>query len=163
MSGLGRLGESCMRVLLTRPRATLAVLLAILRDDWDRLDALLRRRTPEAGSFVSLVRSCDVHPWVHARLEEHDRLGFLGPDASDRLESLRAKCRTDNLLLLARLEVTLRVFALTKVGEYRDSLLALDDDLAAGRLDEQVYEQKRRALEKHYGRYIEWDEKRLGE
>ena len=89
-----------------------------------------------------------------------DRSAFFPSDGRPKISySLTSPAK----LLLARLEETLRVFALTKVGEYRDSLLALDDDLAAGRLDEQVYEQKRRALEKHYGRYIEWDEKRLGE
>jgi predicted ArsR family transcriptional regulator len=63
-------------------------------------------------------------------------------------------------LLIGRIVEALRLYAMTKANEYRESLLALDDDLSAGRLDEQVYEQQREALEKQYFEFLDWEKER---
>lgn len=63
-------------------------------------------------------------------------------------------------ILLGRVEEALRLYAVMMANEFRESLLVLDDDLSAGRLDEQVYEQRRESLEKQYARYIEWERER---
>jgi predicted ArsR family transcriptional regulator len=63
-------------------------------------------------------------------------------------------------LLIGRIEESLRVYALTMANEYRECLLTLDDDLSAGRLDEQVYEKRRKSLEKQYAKYLAWDRER---
>ncbi len=63
-------------------------------------------------------------------------------------------------LLLGRIEESLRLYAMTKANEYRESLLVLDDDLSAGRLDEQVYEQRRKLLKKEYSDFLAWEKER---
>jgi hypothetical protein len=83
------------------------LLLAMLRERWDDVDAICRRDAPDAEVFVSLARSCDVHPRVHALLESAGRLERLGARAAQQLGDLRRKCRNDNLLLIARLEQAL--------------------------------------------------------
>jgi predicted ArsR family transcriptional regulator len=63
-------------------------------------------------------------------------------------------------LLIGRIEEALRLYAMTKANEYRESLLTLDDDLSAGRLDEQVYEKRRKSLEKQYADFLSWEMER---
>ena len=63
-------------------------------------------------------------------------------------------------LLIGRIEEALRLYAMTKANEYRETLLTLDDDLSAGRLDEQVYEKRRKALEKQYADFLSWEKAR---
>ncbi|MFQ6106196.1 MAG: ArsR/SmtB family transcription factor [Thermoplasmata archaeon] len=62
-------------------------------------------------------------------------------------------------LLLGRIDDSLRLYAMTKANEYRETLLTLDDDLAAGRLDEQVYRHRRRSLKKQYADFLAWEKK----
>jgi len=56
--------------------------------------------------------------------------------------------------LLDHLQEILVQYCLTKMTEFRTSLTVLDDNLAAGRLDEEAYLKKRRALEKHYAEFL---------
>jgi hypothetical protein len=83
------------------------LLLAILREDWDDVDRRLAQGPPDAEAFLDLVRQCELHPWVHARLEESGRLEGCGEVVATRLGEWRHKCRLDNLLLLARAEQSL--------------------------------------------------------
>jgi hypothetical protein len=80
------------------------LLLAILREEWERTTSLVRDRAPGAAAFVALARRCDVHPTVHARLSAAGRFDLVGPEVERELDGLRAKVRADNLLLLARAE-----------------------------------------------------------
>ena len=82
------------------------LLLAILREDWSDVERLAAAPL-DPERFVGLVRECNVHPWVHARLAASGRLGLLGAEVERRLERMRRKCRQDNLLLLARAEQAL--------------------------------------------------------
>ena len=56
--------------------------------------------------------------------------------------------------LLDRLGEVLMGYRQTKMEEFRTALGVLDDDLAGGRLDEEVYLKRRRALEKQYGEFL---------
>jgi len=80
------------------------LLLSILRQHWDDADSLARVRAPDPEVFLSLARRCDVHPTVHALLQKEGRFDLVGPEVERRLHELRKKCRSDNLLLLARVE-----------------------------------------------------------
>jgi len=83
------------------------VLLALLSERWERAEALLRERVPEAAPFLELCRRTDVAPTVHAILERAGRSALLPPPIVDGLAAARATTRRDNLLLLARLEQAL--------------------------------------------------------
>ena len=83
------------------------LLLAILRQRWEEVEAICRASPPDASTFVSLARECDIHPYVHARLESQGCLHLLDEEAVKKLRELRRKCQADNLLLLARLEEAL--------------------------------------------------------
>lgn len=64
----------------------------------------------DPATFVRLCRQCEVHPWIHALLDRGaDGLtwSLVGDDARSALSAARHKVRTDNLLLLARLETAL--------------------------------------------------------
>lgn len=100
------------------------LLLAILRGDWDAASALARSGPPDPAVFVELARRCDVHPTVHARLDAAGRFELVGSDAERRLAGLRAKVRTDNLLLLARAEQA--IDALARAGIVPVALKGLD-------------------------------------
>ncbi len=56
--------------------------------------------------------------------------------------------------LLERMEESLRMYALTKLNEFHDSMVVLDDDLSSGRLDEEAYLRRREALEAHYADFL---------
>lgn len=92
---------------MTPDRHEARFLLAIARGAWAEAEAIARRRRPEPRVFLSLCHRCDVAPWVHARLEENDRLALVDDESAAALASARRKCRHDNLLLLARLEQAL--------------------------------------------------------
>lgn len=57
--------------------------------------------------------------------------------------------------LMNRLEEALKLYTMTKVNEFHDSLVVLDDDLASGRLDEEAYLKRRKTLEAHYADFLE--------
>lgn len=82
-------------------------LLALLRQDWSEAERLRCGLELVPESFVRLVRECDAHPWLHARLSEARRFDLVGREVEQRLAELRHKCRSDNLLLLARAEQAL--------------------------------------------------------
>jgi hypothetical protein len=100
------------------------LLLAILREDWDEVDRRLAPGPPPSAPFLELVRLCEVHPLVHARLESSGRLDALGSETADTLAAWRHKCRMDNLLLLARCEEALD--ALLDAGVVPIGLKGLD-------------------------------------
>lgn len=83
------------------------LLLAILRRRWPEAEEIAAAHPLDPGTLVELARRCDVHPSVHAALEESGRFDLVGDAARERLEGMRHKCRADNLLLLARLEQAL--------------------------------------------------------
>jgi len=85
------------------------LVLAIVRERWDEVDAICARETPDADALLRVGRGCDVEPWLHARLHAAGRLRTVGERAAERLGEARRKCRADNLLLLARLEQALDV------------------------------------------------------
>jgi len=85
-------------------RTEARLLLAVLRERWDEVDAICRRDRPDPERFLSTVHGCDVLPQVHAALDGAGRLSFLGDGPAARLTEARKKCRMDNLLLLARVE-----------------------------------------------------------
>lgn len=88
-------------------RAEARFLLAVLNERFDEAETLAKRHPPDPETLVALAIECDVHPMVHARLRAAGRLDLVGSEAAERLDRLRAKCRNDNLLLLARLEQAL--------------------------------------------------------
>ncbi len=100
------------------------LLLAIVREDWAAAEALRAGGPPEPARFVRLARECDVHPWLHARLEREGRLELVGDAVARRLGELRARCRADNMLLLAQTERALD--ALLGAGVVPVALKGLD-------------------------------------
>ena len=91
------------------------------------------------------------------------RMGIVDRSAvfdSDRRPRIVYSVSSPASLLIGRIVEALRLYAMTKANEYRESLLTLDDDLSAGRLDEQVYEQQREALEKQYFEFLAWEKER---
>ncbi|MCJ2556792.1 MAG: winged helix-turn-helix domain-containing protein [Candidatus Thermoplasmatota archaeon] len=91
------------------------------------------------------------------------RMGIVDRSAvfdSDRRPRIVYSVSSPASLLIGRIVEALRLYAMTKANEYRESLLTLDDDLSAGRLDEQVYEQQREALEKQYTDFLAWEKER---
>ncbi len=91
------------------------------------------------------------------------RMGIVDRSAvfdSDRRPRIVYSVSSPASLLIGRIVEALRLYAMTKANEYRESLLTLDDDLSAGRLDEQVYEQQREALEKQYFDFLAWEKER---
>ncbi|MCK4456110.1 MAG: winged helix-turn-helix transcriptional regulator [Thermoplasmata archaeon] len=91
------------------------------------------------------------------------RMGIVDRSAvfdSDRRPRIVYSVSSPASLLIGRIVEALRLYAMTKANEYRESLLTLDDDLSAGRLDEQVYEQQREALEKQYSDFLAWEKER---
>jgi len=112
------------------------LLLAVLREDWDSVDRLSAvRLDPER--FVETVRTCDVHPWVHARLSATGRLARFGRLVETRLGEWRAKVRQDNLVLLARAEQALDL--LLEAGVAVIALKGLDTlHRCYGRFDERT-------------------------
>lgn len=56
--------------------------------------------------------------------------------------------------LLDRVGEALAAYCQAKANEFRASLGGLDDNLATGRLDEEAYIKRRRALEKQYGEFL---------
>jgi DNA-binding transcriptional ArsR family regulator len=91
------------------------------------------------------------------------RIGIVDRSAvfdSDRRPRIVYSISGPASLLIGRIEESLRLYAMTKANEFRESLLTLDDDLSAGRLDEQVYEQQREALEKQYADFLSWEKER---
>lgn len=91
------------------------LLLAILRGQGGEAaelgrDRVVDGRRYEPQTFVRLCRQCEVHPWVHALLDsgaDGRTWDLVGDEARTALTAARAKVRTDNLLLLARLEQAL--------------------------------------------------------
>jgi predicted transcriptional regulator len=53
------------------------------------------------------------------------------------------------------IEESLKTYIMTRLNEYQDSLVVLDDDLASGRLDEEAYLKRRERLETHHGDFLE--------
>lgn len=91
------------------------------------------------------------------------RMGIVDRSAvfdSDRRPRIVYSVSSPASLLIGRIVEALRLYAMTKANEYRESLLTLDDDLSAGRLDEQVYEQQREALERQYFDFLAWEKER---
>ncbi|MCJ2564260.1 MAG: winged helix-turn-helix domain-containing protein [Candidatus Thermoplasmatota archaeon] len=91
------------------------------------------------------------------------RMGIVDRSAvfdSDRRPRIVYSVSSPASLLIGRIVEALRLYAMTKANEYRESLLTLDDDLSAGRLDEQVYEQQREALERQYFEFLAWEKER---
>lgn len=87
------------------------ILLALARGNADAARELCGRERPDPERFARVAREADIHPWVHARLEETGGAGWIGPETLERLAVLRKKVTTDNLLLLARLEEVLDLLA----------------------------------------------------
>jgi hypothetical protein len=83
------------------------LLLAILCEDWARVESLQRASPARPRTLVDLARACDVHPWVHHLLARAGLLELFGPEVRDALAGLRHKCRVDNAVLLARAEQVL--------------------------------------------------------
>ncbi len=81
------------------------LLLAIVRGDWDRAEDL-HSRQPVDATFAATCIECDIHPQLHALLEEHDRQHLAG-DAARELAAARAKVGRDNMLLIGRTEQAL--------------------------------------------------------
>lgn len=88
-----------------------ALLIEIVGERWDEARALAAARPVDPARFVAVAREADVHPWVHALLEGSENAAIVGRETMTRLESLRRKVASDNLLLLARLEEALDVLA----------------------------------------------------
>lgn len=83
------------------------LLLAILRRSWDEAAALAAREPADPHTFPALCRACDIHPWIHALLTEHERVALVGGGIIEDLRAMRNKVRRDNLLVLARAEQAL--------------------------------------------------------
>jgi len=85
------------------------LLLAIVRGDWRRAEALLRAGASRpAAEFVECCRLSDVHARVHAALVRQEQLiGLLEPGVLEGLAALRHKVTQDNMLLLGRAEQAL--------------------------------------------------------
>ena len=122
-------------------------ILDLLRKGVDHPDELAKR--------LKLRRqSVDKHLLALHRMGIVDRSAVF---TSDRRPRIVYSVSSPASLLIARIEESLRLYAMTKANEYRESLLTLDDDLSAGRLDEQVYEQRRKSLKKEYSDFLAWE------
>ena len=125
-------------------------ILDLLRKGVDHPDELAKR--------LKLRRqSVDKHLLALYRMGIVDRSAVFD---SDRRPRIVYSVSSPASLLIGRIVEALRLYAMTKANEYRESLLTLDDDLSAGRLDEQVYEQQREALEKQYFDFLAWEKER---
>ena len=125
-------------------------ILDLLRKGVDHPDELAKR--------LKLRRqSVDKHLLALYRMGIVDRSAVFD---SDRRPRIVYSVSSPASLLIGRIVEALRLYAMTKANEYRESLLTLDDDLSAGRLDEQVYEQQREALERQYFDFLAWEKER---
>jgi hypothetical protein len=100
---------------VTVPPHESRLLLSLLRQDWETASVLTARQTPDPAIFVETARLCDVAPWLHSVIDRAGRWDLTGDEIRDRLAAIRHKTRSDNLLLLARVEQLLDLLLAEKI------------------------------------------------